>query len=103
MQNTQPQNWLTLLKHPSAFLPIALSGLALMVIIVHLVRFGVAREPDERAAAHIWQLLMAIQVPVIVFFVVKWVREAATAILPVLALQVLAACLAAAPVYLLHL
>jgi hypothetical protein len=65
--------------------------------------FGVAREADEGAAAHLWQLLMADQVPVIAFFLVQSLARAPRAAMLTLALQVGAALLAAAPVYLLHL
>ena len=33
--------------------------------------FGMARETDEGAAARIWQLLMAGQVPVVAFYAVN--------------------------------
>jgi hypothetical protein len=60
-----------LLKQPSAFVPVALSLAALGTVLLHLARFGVTHEPDEGAAAHIWQLLMAVQLPVIAFFAIK--------------------------------
>ncbi|MDQ6677129.1 MAG: hypothetical protein M3Z09_07515 [Acidobacteriota bacterium] len=44
-------------RQPSAFIPIALSIAALVTVLYHVATFGIARETDEGAAAHIWQLL----------------------------------------------
>jgi hypothetical protein len=62
---------------------------------------GTAPEADEGTAAHIWQLLMAAQAPVVLFFAVKWVPQAPRDALPILAMQVVAALAAMAPVFLL--
>jgi hypothetical protein len=80
-----------------------MSFAALATVLLHVARFGAAREPDEGAAAHIWQLLMAAQIPVIVFFAIKWLPQAPKEALVVLALQIAAALAAAAPVFLLKL
>ena len=90
------------LKHPSAFLPIGMSLLAVAVVLTHLAFFGTAREPDEGTAAHLWQLLMAGQLPIILFFAVRWLPRAPSCALGVIALQAAAASAAFAPVYLLH-
>jgi len=89
----------TMLKRPSALAPVAMSLAALATVVVHAVRFGVAREPDEGAAAHIWQLLMAGQLPVIVFFAGRWLPAAPREALAVLALQIGAALAAMFPVW----
>src|SRR5947209_20066934 len=52
------------LRQPSAFLPVAMSLVALAVVLGHVALFGAAHEADEGTAAHIWQLLMAVQVPI---------------------------------------
>ena len=93
---------LTMMKQPSAFLPVAMSMAALATVLGHIALFGIAREADEGAAAHIWQLLMAGQVPIVAFFAIKWVPRAPRQALPILALQVGAVLAAMAPVYLLH-
>jgi len=93
----------SMMKQPSAFVPVAMSVAALATVLLHLARFGIAREPDEGAAAHIWQLLMAAQIPVIVFFASKWLPRAPKEALAVLALQIGAALAALAPVFLLRL
>ena len=60
------------LRHPSAFLPVTMSLLAIAVVITHIVFFGTARQPDEGTAAHLWQLLMAGQLPIVGFFAIRW-------------------------------
>lgn len=92
-----------LLKKPSGFLPMAMSLVALALVLVHVALFGAAREADEGAAAHLWQLLMAGQVPILAFFVIRWLPQAPRPALLTLALQVAAALAAVAPVYFLHL
>ena len=92
---------LTTLKRPSALVPLAMSIAALSLVLGHIALFGGARQADEGAAAHLWQLLMAGQVPIVVFFAVKWLPRMPGPALVVLGLQALAACLAAAPVFIL--
>jgi hypothetical protein len=87
------------LKQPSALLPIAMSIAALAVVLGHIAIFGVAREADEGTAAHLWQLLMAGQLPAMGYFALKWLPQAPGQALRVLGLQVVAAVAACAPVY----
>jgi len=93
---------LTVLKHPSAFLPVAMSLGALATVLGFLALHGPAPQPDEGAAAHIWQILMAGQIPIVLFFVIKWVPQSPRQAVPILALQVGAGLAAMAPVFLLH-
>jgi hypothetical protein len=93
----------TAIKHPSGFLPVAMSLTALATLVLHVAVFGGAREADEGAAAHIWQLLMAGQVPIVAYFAIKWLPRSPREALPVLALQILAALAALGPVYYLKL
>lgn len=88
-----------LMKQPSALLPVAMSLAALALVLGHLAMFGVAHEADEGTAAHLWQLLMAGQVPVIAYFALKWLPRAPGPALRMLALDVVAALAACAPVY----
>jgi hypothetical protein len=101
--NRNPRSFGAIVKHPSAFLPMAMSLTALAVVIGHIAIFGIAREADEGAAAHIWQLLMAGQLPVLAFFAIKWLPRAPRQALSVLALQLVAALSSMAPVYFLNL
>ncbi len=90
-----------ILKNPSAFLPLAMSFGALATVILYVAMFGTARQADEGTAAHIWQILMAGQIPIIMFFAIKWLPRTPKPALLVLVLQGSAALMALAPVYLL--
>lgn len=93
----------TTLRRPSAYLPVAMSLVALALVLSYVAIFGVTHEADEGAAAHIWQLLMVLQVPIIVFFAIKYFPRQPRQALLVLALQVVAALAACAPVFFLKL
>ena len=90
------------MRAPSAWVPIAMSLAALAVVVVHVARVGTAREADEGAAAHLWQLLMAGQIPVIAVFAAKWLPRTPGPALLVLGLQAVGVLAAAAPVFLLN-
>jgi len=92
-----------LMKKPSAFLPMAMSLTALATVMIHIALFGVARQADEGAAAHIWQILMAAQIPIMAFFAIRWLPQTPRQALLVLTLQVGAALSALAPVFFLRL
>ena len=93
------RNLLNTLKHPSAFLPVAMSIVAVALIAIRLARFGLTPEPDEGASAHLWQLLMALQIPIIAFFAIRWLVRSPGSAGFVLALQAAAGAAAIAPVY----
>jgi hypothetical protein len=95
-------NPLSMLKHPSAFLPVAMSVGAIATVLVFIALHGTAPQADEGAAAPIWQLLMADQVPLVLFFSLKWVPQSPKQAVRILALQVGAALSAMAPVFLIH-
>ncbi|HEY6752976.1 MAG TPA: hypothetical protein VI027_16835 [Rubrobacteraceae bacterium] len=91
------------MKKPSAFLPVAMSFAALATVLGHVAMFGVVREADEGTSAHIFQLLIAAQVPIVAVFAIKWLPRAPRQALQVLALQASAALAALAPVFFLNL
>ena len=90
------------MKQPSALLPIAMSVTALAVVLGDVAIFGVVHDADEGTAAHLWQLLMAGQVPILIFYAVKWLPRTPKAALGVIGVQLGAAVAAIAPVYLLR-
>jgi len=92
-----------MIRKPSALLPVAMSLSALAIVLVHVACFGTARVADEGAAAHLWQLLMAAQLPVAAFFAIKWLPHSPRPAALVLALQAGAFFAALAPVFILHL
>lgn len=93
-----------MVKKPSAFVPMAMS-LTALGLVAAAYALGQTRQPqpDEGTLAHLWQLLMAGQLPVLAFFLIKWLPRAPRHALYVLGLQITAVLAAMAPVYLLHL
>lgn len=89
------------LKQPSAWLPLVMSVAALAVVIGYIARSGTARQADEGLAAHLWQLLMAAQLPIIAFFAIIYLPQKPKQAVLVLALQIVAVLGACAPVFLL--
>jgi hypothetical protein len=74
--NQPPHSFGAIMKRPSAFLPLVMSLTALTLVLGHIAIYGAAREADEGAVAHLWQLLMAGQMPVLAFFLIKWLPRA---------------------------
>jgi hypothetical protein len=93
---------LSMFRTPTAFLPVMMSLAALAVVLSYLVLHGPAPQADEGAAAHVWQLLMAGQVPIMALFAIIWSRKAPREASMVLAVQIIAAMAAMAPVFILH-
>ena len=92
-----------ILKQPSTYLPLAMSFAALAVVLAELFVHGVVREGDEGAAAHIFQLLIVGEVPIVCFCAIKWLPRVGMQALQVSALHVGAALAALAPVFILKL
>jgi len=88
-----------LFKRASALAPILMSLAALGIVISYAAMFGVARQTDEGTAAHLWQLLMAGQVPIILFFLLRWLPKEPKRTMLVLAFQLAAALSAMFPVW----
>ena len=107
--NQAPNSFRDILKDPSAFVPVAMSLAALVVLAVAAIEAflsgagGLVREADEGIAAHLWQILMAGQLPILIFFAIKWLPRAPKQTLSVIALQAGAALASVAPVFFLGL
>ena len=61
-----------LIRQPSAFVPLLMSLAALCLILMVVAFHGTEPRTDEGTAAHIWQLFMAVQVPIVAFFAARW-------------------------------
>lgn len=90
------------LRLPSTFLPIVMSLGGLAVVLGQIALVGVARQADEGTAAHLWQILMAAQVPIVAFFAIRHLARQPRPALLILALQMAALLATCAPVYFLH-
>jgi hypothetical protein len=80
----------SLLRRPSAWLPVAMSVAALAVIGWYLALYGPVPQPDEGLHAHLWQFLMALQLPIIAFFAYSWLPRTPRPALAVIAVQLAA-------------
>jgi len=81
----------SILKHPSAWLPIALSLVMLVYIIVYLSVFGIIYHKDEGAPAHLFQIWLVLEIFLIAFFAIKWIARNPKQALIILALQIVCA------------
>lgn len=77
----------SLIGRPAACLPILMSLGALATILWFLAAHGVVHQPDEGAQAHLWQLLVAGQIPIMAAFAIRWLPAAPRPALVVLGLQ----------------
>lgn len=108
--NLATRSFRATLAHPFAFLPITMSLVALSLLLatiastlLHGATLASLRSPDEGAVAHLWQLLMLGQVPLIALFALKYLRQAPAPSLTILALQASAVLASLAPVFFLGL
>ena len=76
----------SLLKQPSAWIPLTISLAALALVLGHALVYGIIHEADEGAAAHTWQILMAGQLPFLAYFTIKWLPGRTREALRVLAI-----------------
>ena len=96
----------------SAWVPVALAGGAIALLAGHLltgphapnivVEHGVLRE-DESGTARLWQLLMLLQVPCVLYFAAWWLPKDPKRALAMLGIQGFAFVAAALPVWVLEL
>ena len=87
------------MRQPSAILPVAMSTVALALVLGHVAVYGIVHEADEGTPAHLFQLLMAAQVPIVAFFAIRWLPRDPGPALKVLAIQAGAALAAFAGVF----
>lgn len=84
---------------PSALAPLAMSLAALAVVLARVAVVGPARQVVEGAAAHLFRLLVAGELPVVVYFAIKWLGRKPKEGLAVPTSQAMAAMAAFAPVW----
>lgn len=84
---------------PGGFAPVAMSAGALTAIAGHILSSGIAPQADEGTAAHLWQLLMACQLPVVAWFALRWIPVRGRRAIAVSAIHVGAIAAALFPVW----
>lgn len=85
--------------HWSGWLPLAIPAFLLALVVRYVAIHGVVSQADEGTEAHLFQLLMPVQVAVMALFAVIWLPRAPRRAFPVLALQSLAAAAVLVAVY----
>jgi len=80
----------SLLKQPSAWIPLVMSLTALAFLLGYAAFFGIIQQEDEGAPARIFQLIMVAQLPIIAYFAIRWLPKRPGQSLLVLALQAVA-------------
>jgi hypothetical protein len=98
MMDRESISFSSLVRYPSALIPMIMSLMALALVSGHIVLYGAVREADEGTTAHLWQILMAGQAPVLLFFAIKWIPRVPLKAFGVMALQVGSVLAAMAPV-----
>jgi len=100
---------LALARRPSAMFPMimSLAALLLMGIFLLLASRGViplrAPDGDEHLAAHLWQLLMVGQLPVIAWFALRWFFQRPLQTILILSVQAILAFASIVPVFVMKL
>ena len=87
------------LKHWSAWLPVAIPIFLFVLVTRYLALHGLVSQADEGIEAHLFQLLMPVQLAVMAYFALTWLSRAPRLALPLLALQATAAAAVFAAVY----
>ena len=83
----------SLLKQPSAWIPLAMSLVALAFLLSYVAIFGFASgssDGDEGAPARLFQLIMVAQLPIAGYFAITWLPRRPKQSLIVLGLQAVA-------------
>lgn len=88
------------IKKPSAWVPMAMSLIVLITMLMYIAISGVpVRQPDEGTGAHLFQIWLVLEVVMVSFFAIKWLPQRPKQALLVLAIQIIAALAACAPVF----
>ena len=89
-----------ILKHPSAWVPLAASLVVLIIWTISIAAFGApVRQPDEGAGAHLFQIWLVFEVFMLAFFAIKWLPKAPKQALLIMIFEIVAALAACAPVF----
>lgn len=96
---TEPTPTRSPLTHWSAWVPIAIPIFLLVLALRYIVTYGLVRQVDEGIEAHLFQLLMPLQLAVMLYFALTWLPRAPRVTVPLLALQAGAAAAVFAVVY----
>ncbi len=77
----------TLLRKPTGYLPLVTAVTATALMVGHLAIYGTIAQPDEGAAAHVFQFLVLAELPLIGLFGARWIPDSPRPALRVMAFQ----------------
>lgn len=92
----------SLLKKPSAWLPIAFSFAILLMELWAVMTYGVAsaqRDKDEGVLAHLFQIWLVLEIPMILYFATRWLQENPRKAFLILIIQIFAVLAGMFPVF----
>jgi hypothetical protein len=92
----------SLIRRPSAFVPVLMSTAAASLVVEFLIRVGRVRQTDEGTEAHLFQLLLVAQLPIIAYFAVTNLPRQPRQSIVVLAVQFIAGVAALSLLYFLE-
>jgi len=84
---------ISLLKKPSAWIPIAIPLIFFAYLLIQITFFEIVREEDEGTAAHLFQLWLVLEPLMLGYFAFKWLPREPKHALHILALQIATALL----------
>jgi len=93
----------SIIKKPSAWVPIAMSLIMLAYIVFYLANYGIVYHEDEGAPAHLFQIWLVLEIFMVAFFAIKWLVRNPKPALMILAVQIMAALLPISIVFFLKL
>lgn len=80
-------------------MPMAISVFMLAVMAYYFTKYGIQRETDEGVGAHLFQLLMPAQLPIIGYFALRYLPKVPKRALAILAIQLILAFAVVFPVF----
>ena len=90
----------SIIKKPSAWIPIVLSLAVLAMMLIYIAISGPpVHQADEGTGAHLFQIWLVLEMLTIAFFAISWLPRAPKQTLIILAIQIIVALAACAPVF----
>jgi hypothetical protein len=88
-----------LFKKPSAWVPLLLPALILLMLVITFETSGLMRQADEGTEAHLFQTWLVVEAVLIGYFAIKWLPRMPKEALLILLLQIIASLAACFPVF----
>ena len=86
-------------RHWSAWVPLAIPLFLVLLGLRHVLLYGLVSEADEGTEAHLFQLLMPVQLALIAYFAFSWLPRAPRQAVAILVVQLAATVALLAAVY----